>query len=136
MTCIEEERVFELHFSFHVIFYLSPKPNLTISDPCIKTIVEPLIVQHLPFSHNHETYVKQNLYTRFGLSDVDAENATFLLLQYTTSGILKRNTKSYLVDTTDFITNIGGGLGLVLGISIYSVLDYITIKVFDKIILI
>ena len=70
------------------------------------------------------------------MSDVDAEKATFLLLQYTTSGILKRNTKSYLVDTTDFITNIGGGLGLVLGISIYSVLDYITIKVFDKIILI
>ena len=50
-------------------------------------------------------------------------NLSAITLGYHTT--LKTTTTSYLVDEIDVVSNLGGGLGLTLGISIFSVLDFI-----------
>ena len=67
------------------------------------------------------------------MGNVDINQANFVMFKYTEGGLLKKNTKSYLVDSIALFSNIGGGLGLALGFSMYSVLDKVTVKVFDKI---
>ena len=67
------------------------------------------------------------------MGNVDANRANFVMFKYTQDGLVKKNTKSYLVDSIALVSNIGGGLGLALGFSMFSVLDKITVKVFDKI---
>ena len=63
----------------------------------------------------------------------DATNAKFVMIWYPSNGIIKRETKAYLVDGTALASNIGGGLGLALGISMFSLLDYVTENVLDRI---
>ena len=46
---------------------------------------------------------------------------------------IKTTTKSYLVDEIGLVSNIGGGLGLALGVSFFSVLDFIMTKLLDQI---
>ena len=55
------------------------------------------------------------------------------MIEFIFSPDMKTTTKSYLVDEIALISNIGGGLGLVLGISIFSVVDYILEKLFGQI---
>ena len=55
------------------------------------------------------------------------------MIEFIFSPDMKTTTKSYLVDEIALISNIGGGLGLVLGISIFSVVDYIFEKLFGQI---
>ena len=54
--------------------------------------------------------------------DTDPNLSAITIGYYTT---LKTTTTSYLVDEIDVVGNLGGGLGLTLGISIFSVLDYV-----------
>ena len=67
------------------------------------------------------------------MGNVDIDRANFVMFKYTQGGLLKKNTKSYLVDSIALVSNIGGGLGLALGFSMFSVLDKVTVKVFDRI---
>ena len=91
-------------------------------------------IRFMTRKNNHETFVKEEALTHFGLESGHEEKSNIILIAYKSDGLLKKNTKSYLVDSIAFISNIGGGLGLALGISIFSVLDYITVRLFDKII--
>ena len=63
----------------------------------------------------------------------DPENAKFVMIRYPSNGIIKRETKAYLVDGIALASNIGGGLGLALGVSMFSLLDYVTEFFLDRI---
>ena len=66
-------------------------------------------------------------------SNFDLNSTTFVTIKYPSNGIVKTITKSYLVDGITLFSNIGGGLGLALGFSMYSVIDYIIEKFGSKI---
>ena len=91
-------------------------------------------IRFMPRENSHETFIKEEALTHFGLESANERKSNIILIAYKSDGLLKKNTKSYLVDSIAFVSNIGGGLGLALGISIFSVLDYITVRLFDKII--
>ena len=59
----------------------------------------------------------------------DSDKVTLLQLQFLPNP--KIITASYLVGGTDFISNIGGSLGLALGISFFSVVDYLVQKLLN-----
>ena len=91
-------------------------------------------IRFMPRENSHETFIKEEALAHFGLESANEQKANIIFIAYKSDGLLKKNTKSYLVDSIAFVSNIGGGLGLALGISIFSVLDYITVRLFDKII--
>ena len=91
-------------------------------------------IRFMPRENSHETFIKEEALAHFGLESANEQKSNIILIAYKSDGLLKKNTKSYLVDSIAFVSNIGGGLGLALGISIFSVLDYITVRLFDKII--
>ena len=91
-------------------------------------------IRFMPRKNSHETFIKEEALAHFGLESANEEKSNIIFIAYKSDGLLKKNTKSYLVDSIAFVSNIGGGLGLALGISIFSVLDYITVRLFDKII--
>ena len=66
-------------------------------------------------------------------SNFNLNSTTFVTIKYPSNGIVKTITKSYLVDGITLFSNIGGGLGLALGFSMYSVIDYIIEKSGSKI---
>ena len=66
-------------------------------------------------------------------ANFDLNSTTFVTIKYPSNGIVKTITKSYLVDGITLFSNIGGGLGLALGFSMYSVIDYIIEKSGSKI---
>ena len=66
-------------------------------------------------------------------ANFDLNSTTFVTIKYPSNGIVKTITKSYLVDGITLFSNIGGGLGLALGFSMYSVIDYIIEKFGSKI---
>ena len=61
-------------------------------------------------------------------ANFDLNSTTFVTIKYPSNGIVKTITKSYLVDGITLFSNIGGGLGLALGFSMYSLIDYIIEK--------
>ena len=61
-------------------------------------------------------------------SNFDLNSTTYVTIRYPSNGIVKTITKSHLVDGITLFSNIGGGLGLALGFSMYSVFDYIIEK--------
>ena len=61
-------------------------------------------------------------------ANFDLNSTTFVTIKYPSNGIVTTITKSYLVDGITLFSNIGGGLGLALGFSMYSVIDYIIEK--------
>ena len=61
-------------------------------------------------------------------ANFELNSTTFVTIKYPSNGIVKTITKSYLVDGITLFSNIGGGLGLALGFSMYSVLEYIVEK--------
>ena len=54
-------------------------------------------------------------------SDLFCNLSNFVQILFNIRRVLKQTTTSLLVDTETLISNIGGGLGLALGISAYSV---------------
>ena len=66
-------------------------------------------------------------------ANFNLNSTTFVTIKYPSNGIVKTITKSYLVDGITLFSNIGGGLGLALGFSMYSVIDYIIEKFGSKI---
>ena len=56
----------------------------------------------------------------------DTANTTYVQLKYLPNA--KIVTKSYLVGDMELLSNIGGGLGLTLGLSIFSIIDDIIKK--------
>ena len=116
--------------------YFFVTPNILtnfVSDPCNQKRLKPVQIKQYGRTKNHQAYIKKDIYSIFDLEGFDQEEMSFVLFKYTFGGLVKKNTKSYLVDTIAFISNIGGGLGLALGISIFSVLDCFTVKAFEKI---
>ena len=112
---------------------LNTEENRMCPLPCNQKKWERLQIQRYGRKKNHLTYVKEDLFTYYGLTGGNLEDTSFVLVKYSFGGLIQRNTKSYLVDTVGFISNIGGGLGLALGISIFSFLDYITVNILDRI---
>ena len=55
-------------------------------------------------------------------SDLFCNLSNFVQILFNIRGVLKQTTTSLLVDTETLISNIGGGLGLALGISAYSLI--------------
>ena len=101
--------------------------------PCSQSKIQKFAMLHLPQENSHQAFVKDNFNTLFGMEHGSPENATIVLFKYTHGAVRKENTKSYLVDPVALVSNIGGSLGLALGISVFSVLDYITIKSINRI---
>ena len=62
------------------------------------------------WKHNSEQY-----------QDLFCNLTNTVQILFSNGGVLKQTTTSLLVDTETLISNIGGGLGLALGISAYSV---------------
>ena len=69
-------------------------------------------------------YKSNTLMESHGLTDT--ANTTFVQLKYLSKA--KSVTKSYLVGDMELLSNIGGGLGLTLGLSIFSIIDDIIKK--------
>ena len=78
--------------------------------------------------NSSEEYVRSVIYglvhQELNLTE-SAEELAYVVLHYPSQGIIKRLTKSYMVDHIAVISNLGGGLGLTLGWSIYNFLDYV-----------
>ena len=86
--------------------------------------------------NTHHHFITQVQFSKLvGLMSgvADVANAKFVMIRYPSNGIIKRETKAYLVDGIALASNIGGGLGLALGISMFSLLDYVTQIFLDKI---
>ena len=88
---------------------------------------------HLPQENSHQAFVKDNFNTLFDMEHGSPDNATTVLFKYAHGAVRKENTKSYLVDPVALVSNIGGSLGLALGISAFSILDYMTITLINRI---
>ena len=52
-----------------------------------------------------------------------ADDANTVKISFNERGVIKQTTTSLLVDIEDLISNIGGGLGLALGMSVYSTIE-------------
>ena len=111
----------------------SPFVYFTITVPCSQSKIQKFSMYHMPQENSHQAFVKDNFNTLFGMEHGSSENATKVLFKYSHGAVLKENTKSYLVDPVALVSNIGGSLGLALGISVFSALDYITIKLIKRI---
>ena len=81
-------------------------------------------IQALVEHNSIEKKLFQN--SEFARKTIDYDNdpnlSAITIGYYTT---LKTTTTSYLVDEIDVVGNLGGGLGLTLGISIFTVLDFV-----------
>ena len=60
----------------------------------------------------------------------EVKNVSFI--QLTITPFVKITTTNSLVGGTELVSNIGGGLGLALGLSILSVMDYFLEKIIPK----
>ena len=86
--------------------------------------------------NTHHHFITQVQFSKLvGLMSgvADVANAKFVMIRYPSNGIIKRETKAYLVDGIALASNIGGGLGLALGISMFSLLDYVTQIILNRI---
>ena len=61
----------------------------------------------------------------------EVKNVSFIQLTITPA-FVKITTTNALVGGTELVSNIGGGLGLTLGLSILSVMDYFLEKIIPK----
>ena len=88
-----------------------------------------------PILINYDSTDKYNFEVAVGNSDGfpfhGLDNLTTVEIRSLST--IKTTTKSYLVDEIGLVSNIGGGLGLALGVSFFSVLDFILTKLLDQI---
>ena len=99
---------------------------LTIPDKCrttkVKSYPPPQVMadnSNIKFLYKSSTLMESH-----GLTDT--ANTTLVQLKYLSKA--KIVTKSYLVGDMELLSNIGGGLGLTLGLSIFSIIDDIIKK--------
>ena len=99
---------------------------LTIPDKCrttkVKSYPPPQLMadnSNIKFLYKSNTLMESHGFT-------DTANTTYVQLKYLPNA--KIVTKSYLVGDMELLSNIGGGLGLTLGLSIFSIIDDIIKK--------
>ena len=80
-------------------------------------------------SHEQFIFLSSNPFAQ----TIRESGGSLVILKFPQQGLIKTSTKSYIVDWVAFISNIGGGLGLTLGISIFSGMEWIFDRIFDKI---
>ena len=85
--------------------------------------------------HNStKAFVKAGLFARahqaLGLTYPE-EQLNYVVLGYLTQGMVKTSTRSILVGPVSLLSNIGGGIGLALGISIHSIIDFLIKIILD-----
>ena len=81
-----------------------------------------------------KAFVKAGLFAKghqvLGLTYPE-EQLNYVVLEYPSQGMVKTSSRSILVGPVSLLSNIGGGIGLALGISIHSIIDYLIKIILD-----
>ena len=111
---------------------LSITNHLHIPDSCQRRYLVLNGVEHI-VRDSTDHFLLQNIGVESDpeLDDVHEDSHSMVVIYFHDRGVMNTITDSYLVDTISLISNIGGGLGLALGISVFSVLEYVLDKIFE-----